>query len=65
MVTIASINKFNNVIELYGLSTDIKPIKNLQFNNSNYLIRNGSTYYEMDTKKVFIYDEENQKWLEM
>ncbi len=41
--------------ELKGLSTDKKPIKD---------IPNGSSYYEMDTKKVFMFDEQNSKWLE-
>lgn len=41
--------------ELKGLSTDEKPIKN---------IPNGSSFYEMDTKKVFMFDEQNNRWLE-
>lgn len=48
-------------IELYGLSTDKKPIEKFK----NTLIKNGSIYYEMDTKKAFIYDEENHRWLEV
>ena len=44
------------VFELRGLSTDIKPISNEIFN--------GSEYYEMDSKKLFLYDEENKQWLE-
>ena len=41
--------------ELKGLSTDKKPIKD---------IPNGSSFYEMDTKKVYMFDEQNNKWLE-
>lgn len=41
--------------ECYGKSTDEKPIKNMT---------NGSSFYEMDTKKVFMFDEEGQKWIE-
>lgn len=48
-------------LELYGLSTDIKPIKNFE----SVFIGNASIYYEMDTGKCFIYDEENHKWHEM
>lgn len=48
-------------LELYGLSTDIKPIEKF---GSTY-IGNASTYYEMDSKKLFIYDEENHQWFEM
>ena len=44
------------ITELRGLSTDIKPI-------SDEFI-NGSEYYEMDTKKLFLYDAENKQWLE-
>lgn len=39
-----------NVIDLVGLSKDTKPI--------NEYIKNGSLYLEMDTGKVFIFDEE-------
>lgn len=48
-------------IELYGLSTDEKPIEKLE----NIFIGNASTFYEMDTKKSFMYDEENHKWWDM
>lgn len=41
--------------ELKGLSTDKKPIQD---------IPNGSSFYEMDTKKVFMFDEQNSRWLE-
>ena len=41
--------------ELKCLSTDEKPIKD---------IPNGSSFYEMDTKKVFMFDEQNIRWLE-
>ena len=42
--------------ELYGLSTDNKPIGDD--------IPNASTFYEMDTKVAFLYDAENKQWLE-
>ena len=48
-------------MELYGLSTDKKPIKKM----GTVFIGNASTYYEMDSKKLFIYDEENHQWFEM
>lgn len=47
-------------MELYGLSTDAKPIGTYKGTK----IENTSTFYEFDTKKVFMYDEENSKWLE-
>lgn len=48
-------------MELYGLSTDEKPIEKM----GTIFIGNASTYYEMDTKNAFIYDEENHKWWEV
>ena len=52
-------NRENRVwLELYGLSTDEKPIDDI-------FIGNSSTYYEMDTKNTFMYDEENKKWWEV
>jgi len=51
MVTVKdSINCYAYV----GLSSDTKPTD----------CGNGSTFYEMDTKKSFIYDETNKKWLD-
>lgn len=47
-------------LELYGLSTDTKPIE--KFENS--YIGNASIYYEMDTGRIHMYDEENRIWIE-
>jgi len=41
--------------EYVGLSTDTKPTED---------IPNGSTFVEMDTKKLFAYDAEGSQWLE-
>jgi hypothetical protein len=38
-----------------GLSTDDKPTEN---------IGNGSIFIEIDTKKIYFYDEENSTWRE-
>lgn len=55
-------DKCNRIyLELYGISTDTKPIEKF---GTTY-IGNASTYLEMDTGKIFIYDEENHKWFEM
>ena len=40
----------------YGNSNDTKP---------SYGVMNGETFYEMDTKKVYIFDEENKKWCDV
>ena len=55
-------DKTNRIwLELYGLSTDEKPIK--QFEDT--FIGNASIFYCMDSKETFIYDEENHKWWEV
>ena len=55
-------DKCNRVyLELYGLSTDTKPIEKFE----NMFIGNASTFFEMDKNKCFIHDEENHKWREM
>lgn len=35
--------------DFYGLSTDVKPVG----------VGNASSFYEMDTKKLFMFDEEH------
>ena len=44
--------------EFRGLSTDTKPIK-----KTFPLLGNGSTFMEMDTAQLWMYDEENDRWL--
>ena len=41
--------------EFRGLSTDEKPIDR---------VGNGSVFIEIDTGKVFMFDEENKEWKE-
>jgi hypothetical protein len=56
MVTLNQYNgKTVGTAELYGLSTDEKP--------TTY--KNGDMFYEMDTKKCYVFDEENKKWWEV
>lgn len=57
MVTIDKIGGAQNTksIEMKGLSIDEKPI--------NEDIVNGSTFYEMDTQELFMFDEQNQQWI--
>ena len=40
--------------ELFGLGGDTKPTD----------VGNASIFYEMDTKKLFLFDGENKRWLE-
>lgn len=46
------------LVEIRGLSTDIKPITCY-----DEQIDNGSTFIEIDTGKQFMFDYEHQKWL--
>lgn len=39
----------------YGLSTDTKP--------TDDYVPNASSFYEMDTGKVYLYDAENKVWI--
>ena len=64
MITIAEVNKFNNTLSLYGLSTDNKPTDKFNFYGVDYTVRNSSTFYEMDTRAAFLFDEENRQWIE-
>lgn len=43
-----------NTYDMFGLSTDEKPVD----------VKNASTFYEMDTKKIFMFDADNMVWLE-
>lgn len=43
--------------ELRGLSTDEKPTT-----INDKLISNGSVFIEMDTQKLYFFDEESQEW---
>ena len=42
--------------EFRGLSTDEKPVER---------VGNGSVFIELDTGKVFIFDEQNKTWREL
>ena len=42
--------------EYRGLSTDKKPIER---------VGNGSLFFEMDTLKVYMFDEQHKEWLEL
>lgn len=48
-----------NIIELVGLSTDVKPTT-----YNSLTIPNGSYFYEMDTRIMFQFDEEHLIWLQ-
>lgn len=51
-------NKFTDnktYIEAYGKSTDAKPTSG---------IATGSTFFEVNTSKVFMFDESTSSWIE-
>ena len=65
-------NAYNRrVISLEGLSTDTKPVEYFIETDSNGVevakvyIENGSTFTEIDTGKLFMYDAENTVWYEI
>lgn len=51
-----------NCFELRGLSTDEKPKKATFLILGCPKLGNGSTFLEMDTARVWMYDEENDLW---
>lgn len=67
MVTIYNIKKSEMInhpngevfylLELRGLSSDEKPVE-----IENGTIENGSTFIEIDTGDVYIFDAENKEW---
>lgn len=61
MITINNINKFNSTIDLVGLSSDTKPLDKFK----GYRIKNGSSFYEMNSKKAYIFSEEDKVWYEV
>lgn len=48
------------LLELAGLSTDEKPVE-----METTKVDNGSTYIEIDTGKIYLYDLENEQWKEI
>ena len=61
MITVNGVDRFNNTLDLYGLSTDDLPTDKIEYLGVNYRLTNGSTIYFMDTKQAKIYSEENAK----
>ena len=62
MVTLRRYGRYVNrkCLELYGKSTDEKPIR--EFDGRK--IGNASEFYEMDTRKIFCYSEDDEIWYE-
>ena len=51
------------LVELRGLSTDIKPT--IYDEEIDSYIDNGSIFIEIDTGKIYLFDFENKQWKEV
>ncbi len=60
-VTLKRIGNSPNIpfLEIVGLSKDEKPTVKIE----NVFIVNGSTFKEIDTGDIYIYDEESESWV--
>lgn len=65
MITVNGVDKFNNTLDLYGLSTDDLPTDKITYLGVDYRLTNGSTIYFMDSKQAKIYSEENTTWYDV
>lgn len=59
MVTVTSPQTVEQVLDIKGKSSDTKPVSMI----GSYKIKNGSTFYEMDTGNLFMYDEDTNTWI--
>jgi len=59
MVTVTSPQTAEQTLSITGKSTDTKPT--VSYNGLT--IKNGSTFYEMNTGDIYMYDEEAKTWL--
>lgn len=53
ITTYSSYSSNGRTCDMYGLSTDEKPLN----------VTNASTFYEMDTATIYMFDEQNKVWL--
>ena len=63
MITINKIEKQGKetmLVELSGLSTDTKPTE-----MGGKAVDNGSTFIEINTGKIYLYDLEHEQWEEI
>ena len=51
-------------LSFYGLSTDDKPTTVEYVKGTTLKVPNGSTLYEMDSKKVYMFNEASSAWVE-
>ena len=63
MVTLNNLREFGSnrsVLDIVGLSTDTKPTDAVE----GIAITNGSTFTEIDTSNIYMFDEETHTWFE-
>lgn len=51
-------------LSVYGLSTDTKPTTVEYIKGCPVSVPNASTFYEMNTKKVFMFNADAAAWIE-
>lgn len=61
MITLNSYSGVSNTtnVELFGKSTDVKPL----INYDGIAISNGSSFFEIDTGILYLYDAEANEWI--
>ena len=59
MITVTSPQTTNQELGFKGKSTDTKPVDT--YNGQS--IPNGSTFYEIDTGNIYMYDAETNTWI--
>lgn len=59
--TTSSMSDGAPIMELRGKSTDTKPIDTL----CGYKVGNGSTFFEIDTGEVFVFDVDGKAWIKI
>ena len=56
----------DKVQQIRGLSTDTKPTEFVDKDgNVKGIIPNGTVFFEMDTSKVYMFDYDGQRWIEV
>ena len=60
MVTLNNFNFEYQTYDFIGLATDTKPVK-----YRDKTITNGTSFFELGTSKVYMFDEENLEWIEV
>ena len=62
MISIIDQYDQSGVLVLRGLSTDAKPIGFMPVGEALINLENGSEFEEIDTGKVYYYDEQSHRW---